>query len=290
MIEFEANPSFTFATTTTNKGTGDADAISAGYWLSKYQTTNDNWAAFVAASGGTAPKYFMDGAPPDGRGSHPVLGISAEEFDAYCTWLTEQHDGWTFRRPTEAEWENAARERGTDYPWGDDEDTAYSDGVLTSRYTYNGVISAYALANYDNATYNDDSSLAGQTVPLSSILQVDSTGGVDGWIDHDTKTGFAFTDVYDTLSADGGWTTPVGSHADGATPSGLLDVVGNAYEWTSSTITANNGIEAGAEVTAVRGGSWYAMSRSCTTTYRGEGRDPAGGYNTVGARVAAVRS
>lgn len=37
---------------------------------------------------------------------------------------------------------------------------------------------------------------------------------------------------------------------------------------------------------AVRGGSWYATSRSCTLSYRGEGRKDSAS-STVGFRIAA---
>jgi formylglycine-generating enzyme required for sulfatase activity len=67
-------------------------------------------------------------------------------------------------------------------------------------------------------------------------------------------------------------------------------MAGNAFEWTSSVVTAQNGAEAGKQVNAVRGGSWYSTGRSCQTSYRGEGRAASGGYNTVGFRVAAVKA
>lgn len=56
----------------------------------------------------------MDGAGDD----HPVVYVTSFEAVKFCEWLS-QKDGKTYRLPTEAEWEYAAR--GTDgrkYPWG----------------------------------------------------------------------------------------------------------------------------------------------------------------------------
>jgi len=51
----------------------------------------------------------------------PVKGISCVDADEYCRWRTRvTGGGWTFRLPTEAEWEKAARGvDGRACPWGD---------------------------------------------------------------------------------------------------------------------------------------------------------------------------
>lgn len=86
------------------------------------------------------------------------------------------------------------------------------------------------------------------------------------------------------MSADGGYTTPVGTYAPNTL--GLYDMAGNCWDITSSIIVANNGLEQGVSCYAVRGGSWYATSRSCTLSYRGEGRKDSAS-STVGFRIAA---
>jgi formylglycine-generating enzyme required for sulfatase activity len=95
---------------------------------------------------------------------HPVEDIVWEDLLAYARWLA-QSTGETWRIPSEAEWEKAAR--GTDgriYPWGN----------------------AWEMTRANT----DD-------------------GGL-------------------------GETTPVGNYPQGASPYGVLDMVGNVWEWTSS--------------------------------------------------------
>jgi formylglycine-generating enzyme required for sulfatase activity len=296
LVAVPADPSFAFTTDVTNRaGSGESAPITAGYWIGRHQVTNARYQEFLAADPSrSAPRHWTGGTYPTGKADHPVLFVSATDATAFCAWLTGRASGWTFRLPTEAEWENAAR--GPDhlaYPWGDDAGTTYNAGKLTSRYNYNAVVSAYYVANFGSKTakyVNENSTRYGQSEPLSDILSVSADGGVQGWIDHATWTGFVYTDMFADLSRTGGYTSAVGAYPDGASPYGCLDMAGNAFEWTSSQITATNGAEKGKQVNAVRGGSWYSTGRSCRTSYRGEGRAPEGAYNTVGFRVAAVRS
>jgi len=292
LVPVPANPSFVFAADTSNNaGAGEASAIASAYWLGAYQVTNAQWQTYLDDTGLSAPNYWDGDSYPSDRAAHPVLYISADQVDAYCTWLTAQSDGWTFRLPTEAEWENAAR--GPDslaYPWGNDTGTAYANGVLTSNYNFNAVCAAYYLADYGDtiATYTDrQSTLYGQSFAISEILSVSSTGALTGWLTFATHTGFCFTDVYQACVDAGGHTTPVGAYPTGVSAYGAYDMAGNAFEWTSSLVTATIGGEAGTLCNCVRGGSWYASARSGGTGYRGEGRDGSGGYPTIGFRIAA---
>ena len=54
-----------------------------------------------------------------GRGNRPVLNVSWDDVKVYINWLNEKTGG-TFRLPSEAEWEYAARAGSTTrYSWGD---------------------------------------------------------------------------------------------------------------------------------------------------------------------------
>ena len=75
------------------------------------------------------------GGTPDSD-DYPVLGVNWDSATAYCNWLSAK-TGKTYRLPTEAEWEKAAR--GTDqrrYPWGNTIDRSYANfvGAQTFRY------------------------------------------------------------------------------------------------------------------------------------------------------------
>jgi sulfatase modifying factor 1 len=89
------------------------------FYIGRYPVTNAQYAAFVKATKHRAPEHWEGGGRiPSGKENHPVVYVSWDDAVAFCQWLS-QETGRTFRLPTEAEWEKAAR--GTDgriYPWG----------------------------------------------------------------------------------------------------------------------------------------------------------------------------
>jgi sulfatase modifying factor 1 len=85
-----------------------------------------------------APYAWENGAPPVGRGSHPVVLVRFDDALAYCEWMSDTI-GRLVRLPTEAEWEKASRGGvdGCRYPWGNTIDSSHgnflTDGTLKQQ-------------------------------------------------------------------------------------------------------------------------------------------------------------
>ena len=76
--------------------------------------TNEEYAKFLKATGHKPPHGWKDGEMRKGTERHPVVNISCDDALAYCAWLTKTPNSklttpnYTYRLPTEAEWELAA--------------------------------------------------------------------------------------------------------------------------------------------------------------------------------------
>ena len=285
MVRIPAAPQFTFAED------GESSPVEQDYFIGKYPVTNEEYAQFCSDTGHRVPRYWKNGKYPTGKGKHPVLWVSYDDAEAYCEWLTEKNPGKNYRLPTEAEWEHAASgPQQTRYPWGDDAGISFKNGLIVSNFNFNGVIASILLKKNptQKVTFvSPRSERKGESVALNSLLILNGRGGVQGWQDHQSGGGFVQTDAFERLNDEGGYTTAVNAYPKGVSAYGCFDMSGNAWEWTSSDIIATNGAERGQTVKAIRGGSWYATSRSCSVTFRGEGRRAEGVFNTVGFRVAA---
>ncbi len=103
------------------------------FHIARFPVTNAQYAAFIAATGHRAPKFWRDGKIPDGKSDHPVVGVNFHDALAFCNWASEDLR-LPVRLPLEPEWEKAARGPSTPlrsaqdstgaqdaarvYPWG----------------------------------------------------------------------------------------------------------------------------------------------------------------------------
>ncbi len=266
------------------------------YAIARFEVTNAEYQAFLQATGHHgAPRYWKAGACPAGKASHPVLFVSLDDAQAYCAWVSSQ-TGRKIVVPSAEQWEKAARgPKGWRYPWGNDKGSHVRAGKLSTHFNYNAVCAAHMLEHEAKTltSYISKSGKAGAQGRVEDIMtgngqvfSLTADGGVNAWIDHNTSTGFVNTRLYRDLVDNGGFTTPVGTYESGASAYGCHDMAGNAYEWTTSVITATNGAERGRQVNDVRGGSWYSTGRSGMALCTGEGRQPHGAYHSVGFRIA----
>jgi len=84
-----------------------------GFWLGKYEVTQGQWQKIM----GNNPSYFKEGD------NYPVEQVSWRDCQEFIKKLNRR-SGSSFRLPTEAEWEYAARSGGKDekYAGGNDVD------------------------------------------------------------------------------------------------------------------------------------------------------------------------
>jgi formylglycine-generating enzyme required for sulfatase activity len=91
----------------------------AAFRIGRRPVTNAEYAPFVEAGRAAAPPWWRD--PAFSAPDQPVVGVTWFEASDYARWLLEV-TGESWRLPTEAEWERAARGglAGAPTAWGDE--------------------------------------------------------------------------------------------------------------------------------------------------------------------------
>jgi formylglycine-generating enzyme required for sulfatase activity len=90
------------------------------FYIAQTLITNAQWSIFSDESGIKNSSQGFGPLRPD----HPVWGISFEELEQFCRWLSAL-SGQNIAIPTEEQWEKAARGLDSrEYPWGHTFDSA----------------------------------------------------------------------------------------------------------------------------------------------------------------------
>ena len=148
----------------------------AMFAIGQYEVTFRQWDACVAAGG-------CDHKPGDqgwGRGQRPVINVSWHDTQQFVKWLGAK-TVQTYRLPSEAEWEYAAR-AGTSTPF------AFGERITTAQANFNG-----------NYSYNGSAQgeARRKTLPVGSLTRnpwelYDLHGNVGEWVQdclHDSYQG-----------------------------------------------------------------------------------------------------
>jgi formylglycine-generating enzyme required for sulfatase activity len=117
----------------TDEGPVHKVSIQRPFAIGGYEVTFVEWEACVKGGGCTSNPNPSDS--DGGRGRRPVINVSWHDAQEYVAWLSRQ-SGKTYRLPSEAEWEYAARASSTTaYAFGDTikkNQAQYSEGTWGS--------------------------------------------------------------------------------------------------------------------------------------------------------------
>jgi hypothetical protein len=235
--------------------------------FSLWVTRVEDYAAYAKAQESAGKKVDgawktqqRDGVPAGRELDHPVVGVSWEEAQAFCKWLTEKETaegklprGLKYRLPSDEEWSWAAGlppelagtpaektgKNSVDFPWGKD-------------YPPTKKVGNYADETF-HAKFPKDANDKGKDAP---------------WIKD-------YTDGYAT-------TSPVGSFP--ANAYGLYDMGGNVWQWCEDWFDKDQ------KHRVLRGASWTYNDRGPLLSSHRNLYAPGGRINHYGFRCVLGES
>jgi formylglycine-generating enzyme len=112
--------------------------LSRGFWMGKYEVTQEQWQKLMGTTvREQEAKSDLKGLCGEGP-NYPIYDVSCTEADEFCRKLTESERGsgrlpagWSYRLPTEAQWEYACRAGTTTA-------TAFGDRLSSVDANFNG--------------------------------------------------------------------------------------------------------------------------------------------------------
>ncbi|HEY89056.1 MAG TPA: formylglycine-generating enzyme family protein [Thermoflexia bacterium] len=174
------------------------------YWISRVPITNAQYRFFVEDAGHQAPKHWEDGQIPRGKESHPVVNVTWHDAMAYCRWLEEK---------------------------------LQVAGCKLKVWQPSGQLSTcnFQLATHQVQLPSEAEWEKAARGPALSLSRAQSRDRVEGSEVREYPWGDSWREGHcnsDELGVND--TTPVGIFPEGASPYGVLELVGNVWEWTRS--------------------------------------------------------
>ena len=131
------------------------------FYIGETEVTVGQWRHFIKDTSYDWDKWSLlkQYAPAD---NFPVVFINWGDAETFCRWLSNREQK-TYRLPTEAEWEKAARGglEGKNYPWGDEKpdgsqcnfadkntDFPWTDKSADDGYLYTAPVGSYPPNGY----------------------------------------------------------------------------------------------------------------------------------------------
>jgi len=304
------------------------------FYMDRHEVTNRQFAAFVEDTGyvtqaekdgyawgfteGDTDFRRIEGANwrhPDGpetrykdRLDHPVVNVTWHDAQAYAKWAGK-------RLPTEAEWEYAARAAGgtqvtadpsnRERPIPADERTHTPDAAPDRHATHQGAHHGTGAAEAGESASDDPDDQPVLTHPSGKSHADGTDHSAHAHHQHPAQKNqrLIHANVWH-----GDWpqtrqrikgtftTTPVGTFPPNQ--AGLVDMIGNVWEWTGDWYAAdyyhrspkdNPTGPSDGQTRVARGGSWFCSPTYCSaynSHYRGAS-PPSHAFNNVGFRCAA---